>query len=247
MIKILTPQEEYSKIKSRDFISIECSQCKKEFRRKKNDVNTTLKRYNNIYCSKDCYNKSKKTVIIFSCLNCKKDVERTPSQIKKSGKIFCSYICAALYNGLSNSKKRERKLKQRTCKKCNKKIPRPHVLCETCMSKKFKRHNEYNLEEYKTAISKSKSIASSLEFLNLNQLYSSHRKYIKSLIQRHNISISHFSNAPWNKNKKNTSGPKLSTKEYFAENTARSSSGVRKRLIKEGIKKEVCERCGRKT
>jgi len=66
-----------------------CNYCKKEFLRRKNA--SKLKKY----CSKKCYEVSRKNRIIVKCANCGKNVEKKISQLKKAkhGFYFCNRDC----------------------------------------------------------------------------------------------------------------------------------------------------------
>lgn len=50
------------------------------------------------YCSKKCLYESKKNKLQLSCPNCSKPVSRTPSEMAKTTRNFCSSSCAAIYN-----------------------------------------------------------------------------------------------------------------------------------------------------
>ena len=49
------------------------------------------------YCSKECFHLSDRNRIKITCTQCKKEFERTPSQLKKSKLPFCSKPCSAFY------------------------------------------------------------------------------------------------------------------------------------------------------
>ena len=70
---------------------------------------------------------------------------------------------------------------------------------------------------------------------------------VKELIKDNNIDVSHFSSEPWNKGKKIKSESYYYTdlKDLLVENSPhRTSSKLKNRLFKEGLKQERCECCG---
>lgn len=50
------------------------------------------------YCSNRCQGKSLMTGKLYKCLECGKDVYRTPGEINKSSNVFCDSSCAAKHN-----------------------------------------------------------------------------------------------------------------------------------------------------
>ena len=74
---------------------VNCKQCNKEFYAKPN----WIKIGNGKYCSMICSQKGQMRGAYFDCEICKKKVWRIPSKIRhsKSGKIFCTKSCQALW------------------------------------------------------------------------------------------------------------------------------------------------------
>lgn len=67
------------------------------------------------YCSMECRQKGSRNRVKFQCLNCEKDIFKTPTDIKKNktGKFFCSHKCSNEYIVKTNTEKR-------LCEYCNK-------------------------------------------------------------------------------------------------------------------------------
>jgi len=79
-----------------------CEECGSDFFPLKRNIKyAILKGLNqNRFCSKQCFGKNSKKEISLECSNCKKEVFKKRSQIKrsKSGNVFCSSSCAATFN-----------------------------------------------------------------------------------------------------------------------------------------------------
>ena len=103
-MKILYTEEEYNKSKSTDTLLCECQLCKEPFGVLKKLITYELKNNRNrhIYCSDKCCYLSRKTSLLNDkpCSNCGCSFERHPNQIgkSKSGNLFCSQSCAAIFN-----------------------------------------------------------------------------------------------------------------------------------------------------
>lgn len=72
-------------------------------------------------------------------------------------------------------------------------------------------------------------------------------KTVKKIIQKLNLDISHFTGSNWNKGLTSDKHPSIIKKdisEILIENSGWSSSGIRIRLLKEGLKEYKCECCG---
>jgi hypothetical protein len=100
-MKLITSQEEYEKLRSKDFIKLECLLCKKEFLIQKKHIKYAIKINEPInYCSLKCVYESKKTGNQELCAQCGKLVYRTPRDKKKikADRFFCGHSCSAIYN-----------------------------------------------------------------------------------------------------------------------------------------------------
>lgn len=155
-----------------NLIKVTCAFCGKQFFRPIGRVNEARKFGWKQYCSKNCQNRAKITRIEKVCANpnCNKKVSRLLNQFRKSksGRIFCSVSCAAIFNNSSR-----RKIK--TCPVCNKNFYGERKYCSNlCFSKyrsmtgnpkkksKFKRRREI-LNEIKTFYSIHKRIPTKKE------------------------------------------------------------------------------------
>lgn len=107
-MKPLFTQEEFNSAKNNDKLPCECYICGSTFFVVKRTIVNTLHGSKNktMYCSKICIGHSKKNSIKLNCSNCKKEINRTPAQIKdsKSNNHFCSKSCAAQYNNTHKTK-----------------------------------------------------------------------------------------------------------------------------------------------
>ena len=85
--------------KSRELVPLTCSACKKDFTKKKNEIQWTLKRKPTsvITCSSACGARLNRVDrITKSCVNCGISVVRKASE--KAGNSFCSSKCSATYS-----------------------------------------------------------------------------------------------------------------------------------------------------
>lgn len=89
-------------------ITLICKYCNIEFCKEKKKVKFALKSKNKkcIYCSLECYNKSRIKTIQCFCINCSKEIIVTSVSRKRSknGNNFCSRSCAATYNNTHKTK-----------------------------------------------------------------------------------------------------------------------------------------------
>ena len=72
---ILTDQNIFFSLKSRDLVDLKCEHCSLSFKRPKNNVQWALKRIDTNYlkfCSKKCKTENSKTKIKLECETCKK-------------------------------------------------------------------------------------------------------------------------------------------------------------------------------
>jgi hypothetical protein len=79
---------------------VKCHCCEKEFDKPTNKVNEAIKNNKNVYCSKDCSSKGRSNKVKVNCAHCGKELEKLPSEIKKSktGNMFCDRSCACSFN-----------------------------------------------------------------------------------------------------------------------------------------------------
>lgn len=77
-----------------------CNYCHTKFDCDNRKKNYNLKNGYKLFCSYDCYSKSRDTRIECECCTCGKKILRRPTQIKKSktGNVYCSASCAVTKN-----------------------------------------------------------------------------------------------------------------------------------------------------
>lgn len=108
------------------------------------------------------------------------------------------------------------------------------------MNKTYK----YTEEELILAVKESVSIAGVCRCLNIRPIGGNY-KTLQSLIKKLNIDINHFTGAAWNAGKNYIHfGKKYNLNEILIEDSPyKSTTKLKIRLIKEGIKLETCENC----
>jgi hypothetical protein len=102
------------------------------------------------------------------------------------------------------------------------------------------RFSKISDEEFKESIARSKCVREALLSLGLKAAggnYATFHQRVKNL----GIDTSHFSGAAWAAGK--TFGPKRPIDDYLSNSFKISSSSLKKRLIREGIKEAKCECC----
>lgn len=104
--------------------------------------------------------------------------------------------------------------------------------------------NKYKKEELLNAIEKNVSIAGVCRDLNIRPVGGNY-KTINSLIKKFQLDISHFTGKGWNHGKEYIHfGKKYILSEILIENSPyKSSTKLKERLIKEGLKNKKCEIC----
>ena len=109
-------------------------------------------------------------------------------------------------------------------------------------------NNTYNVEIVSNIVKENYSIAECLRKLNLRPAGGNY-KWFKSFIKSNNIDTSHFTGQGWCFGKKlGHSNRAKKLEEILIENsTFVSSNFLRKRLIRENIKKHICEICNNLT
>mgnify|MGYP001548406026 FL=1 len=99
MSNFLFTEEEFQLCKSREFLTLSCTHCKKVFQKKKHQIQAELKKNENrrFYCSRECFCEGQKVRVKTSCSNCGTLLSKTSSKLKYDN-AFCSRSCAATYN-----------------------------------------------------------------------------------------------------------------------------------------------------
>lgn len=98
-------------------------------------------------------------------------------------------------------------------------------------------------EEYEEAIKNARSIAEALRNLGLKDRGGNYR-IIRKAAKDYDIDLSHFDGCAWNKGLKFNPNKPVKTEDLLKENCYYTSHKLRKRLLREGYKQPVCEKCG---
>jgi hypothetical protein len=109
-----------------------CAYCRKMTPWKRT---TELRRYKNFYCSFECSKSAEIRRKEFSCAVCSKIVLRTPSNLSKWGKYFCSASCSAKFHNERRwgVLRRSGKLKTKVCIDCGGISSRSTGRCRICI------------------------------------------------------------------------------------------------------------------
>ena len=105
----------------------------------------------------------------------------------------------------------------------------------------------YTEEEFRLAVSNSKSYSGVCRLLNISPK-GGNLNTVKNYIIKLGLDVSHFTFQRWNKGLTNSDNPSIKKKEIseiLKEHSGWTSHRLKLRLFREGIKKKVCERCGR--
>ena len=106
-MKPLYSEHDFKNAKPDDKLPCVCYYCGNTFYKSKHIIqlalNPNLSRKNK-YCSTKCQYSSQITKKNMTCINCGDIVIRTPSDVFKSGNIFCSRSCSATYNNTHKTK-----------------------------------------------------------------------------------------------------------------------------------------------
>lgn len=100
----------------------------------------------------------------------------------------------------------------------------------------------YSLDEFKTAVETSYSIAQTFVKLGLPSNGTNYRVF-RRLQLLHNVNTSHFTGQSHLKGKTHNFNTRPLA-EILVENSSYNTSSLRKRLIRDGIKQHKCECCG---
>ncbi|MEN6291794.1 MAG: hypothetical protein ABFD07_07255 [Methanobacterium sp.] len=96
--------QEFNTAKSRDYITVCCTQCNKTFSLQKHEIQLKAAKSNSrrIYCSKTCSNNHYKlrSTVACNCKQCDKQFTKKLSDLNKNkpGNDFCSQSCSGKYN-----------------------------------------------------------------------------------------------------------------------------------------------------
>jgi len=107
--------------------------------------------------------------------------------------------------------------------------------------------HKYNKEQVQIAVKNSFSIAQVCRELKIRPSGGNYDT-VKKLFKKWDINIDHFTGQGWNVGLKFKPYKKYELKDVLIKNSPyRSTYSLKKRLIKEGVKKRMCENCFRET
>lgn len=107
--------------------------------------------------------------------------------------------------------------------------------------------SKYTEEQFIEAVKKSYSYSGVCREIGISPK-GGNLNTVKKKIEQLNLDASHFTGQGWNKGKTSethSSIKKKDTSEILIENSGWTSSNIRNRLLKEGLKEHKCECCGR--
>ena len=107
--------------------------------------------------------------------------------------------------------------------------------------------SKYTEEQFIEAVKKSYSYSGVCREIGISPK-GGNLNTVKKKIEQLNLDASHFTGQRWNKGKTSethSSIKKKDTSEILIENSGWTSSNIRNRLLKEGLKEHKCECCGR--
>lgn len=153
----------FSALKPKDTVEVPCgvcnSTCLKTVRFARSSA--LFKGTKSFRCD-DCSNKRKSSVV--SCTNCKKDIRKEASDLKKSKNQFCSRSCAATYNNSVCPKRKPGDAYN--CADCSTRLTNSDsVRCIRCL--RVKRLNEFNERKLKDVLYKKGD--ASLKFVHVRR------------------------------------------------------------------------------
>ncbi len=97
-MKLLITAEEFNALSGAKMVPCECILCGKQFSRKKEILEKSLKHFGKAgYCSRLCSNKSKINYVFLPCEECGTIKQKAAYLVKTSKHTFCSYTCHARY------------------------------------------------------------------------------------------------------------------------------------------------------
>ena len=95
-------QEEFDRTKSRETVTLVCTECYKDYKRTKKEILDTFTKNETYpkFCSKNCLStkKHRENSVTINCYTCDKQVTKILSKYNNSKNHFCSQSCAASYS-----------------------------------------------------------------------------------------------------------------------------------------------------
>jgi len=105
------------------------------------------------------------------------------------------------------------------------------------------RARSWTENQLRSAAKKSRSIRQVLYHLGLRQAGGNYAQ-IKKYLRFYKIDTTHFKGRGWNKGMKMPYLPKVPLKEILVANSDYQSYKLKARLVREGLRKARCEKCG---
>ena len=96
-------------------------------------------------------------------------------------------------------------------------------------------------DELREAVSVCQTMSAVMRLLGLNDKHAAHRQTIRKYVKQLELDTSHWKGQGWSGKSFGKSARSLD--EILVKNSSYSTSALRKRLLKEGIKSRQCDRC----
>lgn len=107
-----------------------------------------------------------------------------------------------------------------------------------------KKKNYRSKEEYEIAVKNSLSIADVCRYLGIKPIGGNY-KTVNNAILEYGIDISHFTGRGWNIGLKFNPNPSIPTDDLLINDSNYNSYKLKNRLLRDGYKKHICEKCKR--
>lgn len=107
----------------------------------------------------------------------------------------------------------------------------------------FVRKRTWTEDQLKKACKSSTSVRQVLKKLGLKEAGGNYAQ-VKKYLSVYKIDTSHFKGRGWNKGIKMPFSPKVPLEKILAKNSNYQSYKLKNRLIRKGLKKQMCELCG---
>lgn len=105
------------------------------------------------------------------------------------------------------------------------------------------RKRSWTFEQLENAVRDSYSIRQVLMKLKLRETGGNYEQ-IKKYVKEYQLPIQHFRGMGWNKGLKGIGTPRIPLEEILTNKSPFQSYKLKRRLLKENLKKEACEECG---
>ena len=119
-----------------------------------------------------------------------------------------------------------------------------HKYCITIYVHIKKKKNYRSKEEYEVAVKNSFSIAGVCRYLGIKPIGGNY-KTVNNAILEYGIDTSHFTGQGWNIGLKFNPNPTILTSDLLINNSNYNSYKLKNRLLRDGYKEYICEKCKR--